>query len=46
MTVKVMPIEEVEKELLATLENIESRYIDVEAREVVDQDNEEEDKEE
>ena len=36
MTVKVMPIEEVERELLATLENIESRYIDVEAREVVD----------
>jgi len=46
MTVKVMPIEEVEKELLATLENIESRYIDVEAREVVDQDDDEEDKEE
>lgn len=46
MTVKVMPIEEVEKELLATLETIESRYIDVEAREVVDQDNEEEGEEE
>lgn len=46
MTVKVMPIEEVEKELLATLETIESRYIDVEAREVVEQDNEEEGEEE
>lgn len=46
MTVKVMPIEEVEKELLATLETIESRYIDVEAREVVDQYNEEEGEEE
>jgi len=36
MTVKVLPIEEVERELLTTLESIESRYIDVEAREVVE----------
>lgn len=36
MTVKVLPIEEVEKELLDTLESIESRYIDVEAREIVE----------
>ena len=35
MTVKVQPIEEVEKELLETLSNIESRVIDVEAREMV-----------
>lgn len=42
MTVKVMPIEEVERELLATLENIESRYIDVEAREVIDSEGEDE----
>ena len=35
MTVKVQPIEEVEKELLETLSNIESRVIDVEAREIV-----------
>jgi len=41
MTVKVMPIEEVEKELLATLENIENRYIDIEAREVVDSEEQE-----
>lgn len=41
MTVKVMPIEEVERELLATLENIESRYIDIEAREVVDSEEQE-----
>ena len=35
MTVKIQPIEEVEKELLETLSNIESKVIDVEAREVV-----------
>ena len=35
MTVKVQPIEEVEKELLETLSNIEAKVIDVEAREVV-----------
>jgi predicted HAD superfamily phosphohydrolase len=35
MTVKVQPIEEVEKELLETLSNIESKVIDVEAREIV-----------
>lgn len=40
MTVKVLPIEEVERELLSTLESIESRYIDVEAREVVESDQE------
>jgi hypothetical protein len=35
MTVKIQPIEEVEKELLETLSNIESKVIDVEAREIV-----------
>jgi predicted HAD superfamily phosphohydrolase len=35
MTVRVQPIEEVEKELLETLSNIESKVIDVEAREIV-----------
>jgi hypothetical protein len=35
MTVKMQPIEEVEKELLETLSNIESKVIDVEAREIV-----------
>jgi predicted HAD superfamily phosphohydrolase len=35
MTVKVQPIEEVEKELLETLSSIESQVIDVEARELV-----------
>lgn len=35
MTVKVQPIEEVEKELLETLSSIESQVIDVEAREMV-----------
>jgi hypothetical protein len=46
MTVKVMPIEEVEKELLATLENIENRYIDIEAREIIDDEQENEPEEE
>ena len=35
MTVKVQPIEEVEKELLETLSSIEAKVIDVEAREIV-----------
>lgn len=35
MTVRSLPIEEVEKELLATLSSIEDKVIDVEAREVV-----------
>jgi predicted HAD superfamily phosphohydrolase len=35
MTVRIQPIEEVEKELLETLSNIESKVIDVEAREIV-----------
>ena len=35
VTVRIQPIEEVEKELLETLSNIESQVIDVEAREVV-----------
>jgi hypothetical protein len=35
MTVRVQPIEEVEKELLETLSSIENQVIDVEAREVV-----------
>mgnify|MGYP000855867558 CR=1 FL=1 len=35
VTVRVQPIEEVEKELLETLSSIESQVIDVEAREVV-----------
>jgi len=35
VTMKTQSIEEVEKELLATLSNIESKVIDVEAREVV-----------
>lgn len=39
MTVKVMPIEEVEKELLKTLESIEHKVIDVEAREIVNGEN-------
>ena len=34
MTVKVQPIEEVEKELLETLSSIEAKVIDVEAREM------------
>jgi len=35
MTVKTLPIEEVEKELLEALSSIETKVIDVEAREVV-----------
>jgi hypothetical protein len=35
VTVKVQPIEEVEKELLETLSSIEAKVIDVEAREIV-----------
>jgi hypothetical protein len=35
MTVKVQTIEEVEKELLLTLDSLESKVIDVEAREIV-----------
>jgi hypothetical protein len=35
MTVKVQTMEEVEKELLLTLESLESKVIDVEAREIV-----------
>jgi len=36
MTMKVQPIEEVERELLKTLESIEHKVIEVEAREIVD----------
>jgi hypothetical protein len=35
VTVKIQPIEEVEKELLETLSSIENQVIDVEAREIV-----------
>jgi hypothetical protein len=38
MTVKVQTIEEVEKELLLTLDSLESKVIDVEAREIVSKD--------
>lgn len=40
LTIKMQSIEEVEKELLATLESIEIKAIDVEAREFVSQANE------
>lgn len=39
LTIKMQSIEEVEKELLATLESIETKAIDVEAREFVSQAN-------
>jgi len=39
LTIKMQSIEEVEKELLATLESIEIKAIDVEAREFVSQAN-------
>jgi hypothetical protein len=35
MTMKIQPIEEVERELLMTLESLEHKVIDVEAREVI-----------
>ena len=38
MTVKVQTMEEVEKELLLTLDSLESKVIDVEAREIVSKD--------